>query len=113
MVAVVQQFSKATATTLYRAILREHRRKLPAAMRLVGDDYVRNEFKLHKVTTSAEHLGMFFTGWNSYLDNLRAHQTGKTSKLGRNLTKEERRQLSEEQAEKVALQKDEIKGTFK
>lgn len=34
--------------SLYRNILREHKRKLPFEMRQIGDSYVRNEFKLHK-----------------------------------------------------------------
>ena len=34
--------------TLYRQILQEHRQRLPALMRKLGDDYVRSEFKAHK-----------------------------------------------------------------
>lgn len=98
------------ALNLYRNILREHR-KLPAAMRLIGDDYVRNEFKLHKVTTSTQHLNSFFTGWMSYLSALR-DQRKAGSKIGRHLSPEEERHLSAEQQEKVKQIRTETKSTF-
>ncbi len=33
---------------LYRSIVRLHRKKLPPALRTMGDTYVRHEFDLHK-----------------------------------------------------------------
>ncbi len=33
---------------LYRSIVRLHRKKLPPALRTMGDAYVRHEFDLHK-----------------------------------------------------------------
>lgn len=33
---------------LYRRILRSHRKHLPARMRLLGDEYVKAEFRAHK-----------------------------------------------------------------
>ena len=38
----------AQSLKLYRQILREHKQRLPALMRKLGDDYVRSEFKAHK-----------------------------------------------------------------
>lgn len=35
-------------------------------MRLLGDEYVRNEFKLHK-TAKAQHVNVFFSAWEDYL----------------------------------------------
>lgn len=33
---------------LYRSIIRLHRKKLPPALRTMGNTYVRHEFDLHK-----------------------------------------------------------------
>jgi hypothetical protein len=33
---------------LYRRLLRVHRKKLPAEMRLLGDEYVKSEFRAHR-----------------------------------------------------------------
>ena len=41
---------------LYRRILRAHRRKLDPAMRVLGDEYVRNEFHAHKTAENPLHV---------------------------------------------------------
>ena len=41
--------NKGFVLTLYRNILKEHKKKLPSTMRHLGDEYVKNEFRLHKV----------------------------------------------------------------
>lgn len=51
---------------LYRQILREHQ-NLPAAQRELGDQYVKNEFKLHKDTTNPLHIVGFLASWQDYL----------------------------------------------
>ncbi|SCU95610.1 LAFA_0G01244g1_1 [Lachancea sp. 'fantastica'] len=51
---------------LYRRILREHR-NLPAAQRELGDQYVKNEFKLHKSTSNPLHIVGFLASWQDYL----------------------------------------------
>ncbi|KAI8366584.1 hypothetical protein BD560DRAFT_353975, partial [Blakeslea trispora] len=52
---------------LYRDILRSHR-ALPAAMRAMGDDYVKAEFKRHKHIDNPAHIVGFVSQWQSYLD---------------------------------------------
>ncbi|KAG1089944.1 hypothetical protein G6F42_019834 [Rhizopus arrhizus] len=52
---------------LYREILRSHR-SLPPAMRSLGDDYVKAEFKRHKDIDNPAHIVGFVSQWQSYLD---------------------------------------------
>ncbi|GAA5798857.1 hypothetical protein EDC94DRAFT_617655 [Helicostylum pulchrum] len=52
---------------LYREILRSHR-MLPAAMRALGDDYVKAEFQRHKSIDNPAHIVGFVSQWQSYLD---------------------------------------------
>ncbi|KAG1798461.1 ACN9-domain-containing protein [Suillus plorans] len=54
---------------LYRRLLRAHRR-LPIEMRLLGDDYVKAEFRRHKEITNPVHVMGFLTQWKMYLDEL-------------------------------------------
>jgi hypothetical protein len=49
------------ALRLYRAILTAHK-GLPEEMRVIGNLYVREEFKLHK-NAKPEHLQPFFDQW--------------------------------------------------
>ncbi|EDO18969.1 hypothetical protein Kpol_2002p39 [Vanderwaltozyma polyspora DSM 70294] len=51
---------------LYRRILREHKH-LPTAQRELGDQYVKNEFKLHKDIDNPLHIVGFLTSWQDYL----------------------------------------------
>ena len=60
---------KAAALALYRGILRAHR-KMPMEMRMLGDKYVRSEFKLHKPVTNPAQLEPFFVAWEDYLDQM-------------------------------------------
>ncbi|KAG5957054.1 hypothetical protein E4U58_006306, partial [Claviceps cyperi] len=41
---------------LYRRLLRAHRKYLPAEMRLLGDEYVKAEFRLHRKVDNPAHL---------------------------------------------------------
>ncbi|KAI8997516.1 hypothetical protein BDB01DRAFT_712734 [Pilobolus umbonatus] len=52
---------------LYREILRSHR-YLPPAMRALGDDYVKAEFRRHKNIDNPAHIVGFVSQWQSYLD---------------------------------------------
>lgn len=90
--------NSARALSLYRSILREHRRRLPPVMRKLGDDYVRNEFRLHKKTTKEEFLNLFFRGWEDYLKKLVTSQGGR---FGQDLDQEAKKHLSEEQKGKL------------
>lgn len=41
---------------LYRRILRAHRRKLQPQLRLLGDSYVKKEFREHKTAENPLHI---------------------------------------------------------
>lgn len=41
---------------LYRRLLRVHRKKLPKDMRLLGDEYVRSEFRAHRNVENPIHV---------------------------------------------------------
>jgi len=81
---------------LFRAILKEHRNKLPSHMRMLGDDYVRNEFKQHK-TAKPEQLTMFFTAWDNYLELMHKQE----GRFGRDLDEDTKSNLNEEQVAKL------------
>ncbi|KAI8384765.1 uncharacterized protein BYT42DRAFT_512498 [Radiomyces spectabilis] len=61
---------------LYREILRTHR-CLPAAMRDMGDDYVKAEFRRHKSIDNPAHIVGFVSQWQDYLDLLKAQTAPK------------------------------------
>ena len=54
---------------LYRSILRLHR-FLPAELRVLGDNYVKNEFRLHRQVRDEQVLTTFFNEWAQYHWNL-------------------------------------------
>jgi hypothetical protein len=41
---------------LYRRLLRAHRKHLPAEMRVLGDEYVKAEFRAHRDVENPVHL---------------------------------------------------------
>ena len=56
---------------MYRSILKLHAQHLPMNMRLLGDAYVKNEFKLHKNVTNETQNMKFLQGWMSYLTTMK------------------------------------------
>lgn len=46
---------------LYRRLLRVHRKKLPAEMRLLGDEYVKSEFRAHRNVENPMHIVSAFS----------------------------------------------------
>jgi hypothetical protein len=48
---------------LYRRLLRAHRRYLPPAARVIGDEYVKAEFRRTKDTENPVHIIGFLTQW--------------------------------------------------
>ncbi|KAK2766242.1 acetate non-utilizing protein 9 [Arachnomyces sp. PD_36] len=54
---------------LYRRLLRAHR-KLPADMRLLGDEYVKSEFRAHREVENPIHIVGFLTEWQLYAQKL-------------------------------------------
>lgn len=41
---------------LYRRLLRAHRKHLPAEMRVLGDEYIKAEFRAHRKVDNPAHL---------------------------------------------------------
>lgn len=54
---------------LYRRILRAHRR-LPAEQRFLGDQFVKNEFRLHRESDNPLHIVGFLSTWQQYCEML-------------------------------------------
>ena len=48
---------------LYRRLLRAHRKYLPPAARVIGDSYVKAEFRRTKDTENPVHIIGFLTSW--------------------------------------------------
>ena len=51
-----------TVLSLYRAILRTHKKKLPYHLREIGDAYVKEEWRAHK-KAKPEHVVQFLRQW--------------------------------------------------
>ncbi|CAE6429113.1 unnamed protein product [Rhizoctonia solani] len=56
-------------TPLLRRLLRVHR-SLPTEMRILGDDYVKAEFRRHQKIDNPVHIIGFLSQWKMYLDQL-------------------------------------------
>lgn len=55
---------------LYRRLLRAHRKYLPAEMRMLGDEYIKAEFRAHRKVDNAQHLIGFLTEWQLYAQKI-------------------------------------------
>ncbi|ROW11446.1 hypothetical protein VMCG_01407 [Cytospora schulzeri] len=55
---------------LYRRLLRSHRKHLPRQMRLLGDEYVKAEFRAHRNVDNPAHLIGFLTEWQLYAQKI-------------------------------------------
>ncbi|KAM3497210.1 hypothetical protein MY10362_009431 [Beauveria mimosiformis] len=55
---------------LYRRLLRAHRKFLPAEMRVLGDEYIRAEFRAHRKVDNPAHLIGFLTEWQMYAQKI-------------------------------------------
>ncbi|KAI8632233.1 ACN9-domain-containing protein [Xylariaceae sp. FL1651] len=55
---------------LYRRLLRAHRKHLPSEMRLLGDEYVKAEFRAHRNVDNPAHLIGFLTEWQLYAQKI-------------------------------------------
>ncbi|KAJ7091720.1 hypothetical protein C8R43DRAFT_1092479 [Mycena crocata] len=54
---------------LFRRILRAHRHIDPG-FRVIGDGYVKDEFRRHRTVTNPVHIIGFLSQWKLYLDEL-------------------------------------------
>ncbi|GAB1203129.1 hypothetical protein APSETT445_001755 [Aspergillus pseudonomiae] len=55
---------------LYRRILRVHRKKLDPEMRILGDSYLKSEFRAHRSVENPLHIIGFLTEWQLYAQKL-------------------------------------------
>ncbi|KAK4497338.1 hypothetical protein PRZ48_011789 [Zasmidium cellare] len=55
---------------LYRRLLRAHRKHLPHQMRLLGDEYIKSEFRAHRSTDNPVHIVGFLTEWQTYAQQI-------------------------------------------
>ncbi|MCJ1281840.1 acetate non-utilizing protein 9 [Xylographa opegraphella] len=55
---------------LYRRLLRTHRKHLPKEMRLLGDEYIKSEFRAHRNIENPVHIIGFLTEWQMYAQKL-------------------------------------------
>ncbi|KAK7952395.1 ACN9-domain-containing protein [Apiospora aurea] len=51
---------------LYRRLLRAHRHHLPPEMRVLGDEYIKAEFRAHRNVDNPAHMIGFLTEWQLY-----------------------------------------------
>jgi len=117
------------ATSLYRSLLRAHKRHLPAKMKQLGDSYVKTEFKLHKHQAKPEQVERFFVEWENYLQQIlmtaRAQDAVKTAgtlddkmngsifHFGKDLPQEVQQELTEEQAAQLEKLREETRKARK
>ncbi|XP_078487785.1 succinate dehydrogenase assembly factor 3, mitochondrial-like [Ciona intestinalis] len=84
---------------LYKRILRLHE-GFPLDLKVIGDQYVKSEFKLHK-DSPPEFIPEFLQQWNEYADSLNSqikHSGTHTQSLGKNLDTKTLDNLSDDQA---------------
>ncbi|CAK7566174.1 MAG: hypothetical protein SEPTF4163_004111 [Sporothrix epigloea] len=55
---------------LYRRLLRAHRKFLPHEMRMLGDEYIKSEFRAHRDVDKPAHLIGFLTEWQLYAQQI-------------------------------------------
>ncbi|KAI1142819.1 ACN9-domain-containing protein [Hypoxylon sp. FL0543] len=55
---------------LYRRLFRAHRKHLPHDMRLLGDEYIKAEFRVHRNVDNPAHLIGFLTEWQLYAQKI-------------------------------------------
>lgn len=65
---------------LYRRLLRAHRNKLPLQERLLGDEYVKSEFRAHRNIDNPMQIIGFITEWQLYAQRIEG-DTWKDGKL--------------------------------
>ncbi|CAG8474485.1 6097_t:CDS:1 [Acaulospora morrowiae] len=101
--------------TLYRQILRIHRR-LPPSLRLLGDDYVKSEFRRHRDVTNPLYLVGFFSQWQSYLEELKQQTSASVPveeiRYGKKLDSESLEKFSEQQLGQLYELRNETKASI-
>ncbi|PTB39737.1 uncharacterized protein TrAFT101_007487 [Trichoderma asperellum] len=81
---------------LYRRLLRAHRKYLPADMRLLGDQYIKAEFRAHRNVDNPAHLIGFLSEWQIY-----AQQIEGESWVGEKIDQGKLQKMSDEQIQQL------------
>lgn len=55
---------------LYRRLFRAHRRHLPSEQRVMGDMYIKSEFRAHRNVENPMHIIGFLTEWQMYAQQI-------------------------------------------
>jgi len=55
---------------LYRRLLRSHRKYLDKEMRVLGDEYIKSEFRAHRTADNPVHIIGFLTEWQMYAQQI-------------------------------------------
>eukprot|EP01135_Chromosphaera_perkinsii_P000584 Nk52_evm5s128 gene=Nk52_evmTU5s128 len=112
---------KTTILQLYRSILKEHKAVLPPALRMMGDEYVKKEFRHHK-NVSPEVATEFLMQWKSYLTGLEEQAASIrttpemdeiVSPVGQDLSPEALNSLTDEQVGQLSVLKEEATKVLK
>ncbi|KAL6896267.1 ACN9 domain-containing protein [Trichoderma longibrachiatum] len=81
---------------LYRRLLRAHRKYLPPDMRVLGDEYVKAEFRAHRNVDNPAHLIGFLSEWQMY-----AQQIEGESWVGEKIDQSKLQKMSDEQIQQL------------
>jgi hypothetical protein len=95
---------------LYRRLLRAHRKHLPAEMRVLGDQYVKSEFRAHQKIDNPVHIVGFLTEWQGYTQMIEGDNW-----KGEKMDKEKVAKMSDEQVAQMyelmqAIRESEVEG---
>ncbi|KAM0339484.1 hypothetical protein ACHAPU_010931 [Fusarium lateritium] len=95
---------------LYRRLLRAHRKHLPAEMRLLGDEYIKAEFRAHRKVDNPAHLIGFLSEWQIYAQKIEGDEW-----VGDKLDEQKLSKMSDEQIQQLyelmqAIQARDMKG---
>ncbi|KAB5563610.1 hypothetical protein GE09DRAFT_1113098 [Coniochaeta sp. 2T2.1] len=77
---------------LYRRLLRAHRKHLPHEMRVLGDEYIKAEFRAHRNVDNPVHLVGFLGEWQLYAQKIEGD-----SWIGEKLDQGKIQKMSDEQ----------------
>ncbi|CAG1981290.1 unnamed protein product [Fusarium graminearum] len=81
---------------LYRRLLRAHRKHLPPDMRILGDEYIKAEFRAHRKVDNPTHLIGFLTEWQMYAQKIEGDQW-----VGDKLDEQKLSKMSDEQIQQL------------
>mmetsp|Transcript_52250 Transcript_52250/g.130158 ORF Transcript_52250/g.130158 Transcript_52250/m.130158 type:complete len:111 (+) Transcript_52250:96-428(+) len=91
-------FNKSSMLSLYRSVLRIHRRVLPQEMKELGDKYARSEFKAHK-SAKIGQVKQFVQQWKEYVYTLDIQ--AQKGAFGRDLDGSKLDKMSDEQKDQL------------